>query len=81
MRSKILNQYRTELGRKVWGQYACGERKYGTRHNLMAFSCRPDFKTSSVMRGGQSKAVCMCATLYKGGGNNSVTYIIEFYEN
>jgi hypothetical protein len=53
MRSKILNQYRTELGRKVWGQYACGERKYGTRHNLMAFSCRPDFKTSSVMRGGQ----------------------------
>ena len=53
MRSKILNQYRTELGRKVWGQYACGERKYGTRHNLMAFSCRPDFKTSSVMSGGQ----------------------------
>ena len=30
---------------------------------------------------GQSKAVCMCATLYKGGGNNSVTYIMEFYEN
>ena len=53
MRSKILNQYRTELGRKVWGQYALGERKYGTRYNLMAFSCRPDFKTSSVMRGGQ----------------------------
>lgn len=53
MRSKILNQYRAELGRKVWGQYACGERKYGTRHNLMTFSCRPDFKTSSVMRGGQ----------------------------
>ena len=22
-----------------------------------------------------------CATLYKGGGNNSVTYIMEFYEN
>lgn len=51
MRSKILNQYRTELGRKVWEQYACGERKYGTRHNFMAFSYRPDFKTSSVMRG------------------------------
>lgn len=48
MRSKILNQYRTELGRKVWRQ---------------------------------SKAVCMCATLYKGGGNNSVTYIMELYEN
>ena len=23
----------------------------------------------------------LCATLYKGGGNNSVTYIMEFYEN
>ena len=55
MRSKILNQYRTELGKKVLGQYACGERKYGTRHNLMAFSCRPDFKTSSVMRGGANQ--------------------------
>ena len=53
MRSKILNQYRTELGRKVWWQYALGERKYGTRDNLMAVSCRPDFKTSSVMSGGQ----------------------------
>ena len=53
MRSKILNQYRTELGRKVWGQYALGERKYGTRHNLMAFSWRPDVKASDVMRGGQ----------------------------
>lgn len=31
--------------------------------------------------GGQSKAVYMCATLYKGGGNTSVTYIVEFYEN
>ena len=56
MRSKILNQYRTELGKKVWCQYALGERKYGTRNNLMAFSCRPDFKTSSVMRGGGGKA-------------------------
>ena len=55
MRSKILNQYRTELGKKVWCQYALGERKYGTRHNLMAFSCRPDFKTSSVMRGGANQ--------------------------
>lgn len=36
---------------------------------------------SKQIKGGQSKAVCMCATLYKGGGNNSVTYIIEFYEN
>lgn len=30
--------------------------------------------------GGQDKAICLCATLYKGGGNNSVTYIIELYE-
>ena len=33
------------------------------------------------IRGGQNKAICLCATLYKGGGNNSVTYIMEFYEN
>lgn len=37
--------------------------------------------SKQIRGGGQSKAVCMCATLYKGGGNNSVTYIIEFYEN
>lgn len=36
---------------------------------------------SKQIRGGQSKAVCMCATIYKGGGNNSVTYIIELHEN
>lgn len=32
-----------------------------------------------TVRGG--KAICLCATLYKGGGNNSVTYIIELYES
>lgn len=31
------------------------------------------------IRGGQEKAICLCATMYKGGGNNSVTYIIEMY--
>ena len=36
---------------------------------------------SKQIRWGQNKAICLCATLYKGGGNNSVTYIIEFYEN
>lgn len=30
---------------------------------------------------GGGKAICLCATLYKGGGNNSVTYIIELYES
>lgn len=53
MRCRILNQYRTELGRKVWGKYAKGERSYGTRHNLMSYSCRPDKKATSVMAGGQ----------------------------
>lgn len=53
MRQRILNQYRTEQGRKVWRVYSKGERKYGTRSTLLAYSCRPDFKTSSVMSGGQ----------------------------
>ena len=37
--------------------------------------------TGLPLGGGQSKAICLCATLYKGGGNNSVTYIIELYES
>lgn len=53
MRRRILNQYRTELERKVWGEYATGERAYGTRYNLMAFPVRPDTKTTSVMGGAQ----------------------------
>lgn len=53
MRKRILNQYRTELGKKVWKEYSLGERKYGTRCTLLAYSCRPDAKTSSVMSGGQ----------------------------
>lgn len=53
MRRRILNQYRIELGRKVWGEYARGERAFGTRYNLMAFSVRPDAKTTSVMGGAQ----------------------------
>ena len=28
----------------------------------------------------KDKAICLCATNYKGGGNNSVTYIMELYE-
>ena len=32
------------------------------------------------IRGGQEKSICLCATIYKGGGNNSVTYLIELYE-
>ena len=30
--------------------------------------------------GGQDKAICLCATIYKGGGNNSVTYVVKLYE-
>lgn len=52
-RVKILNQYRTEEGRKHWKEYSLGSRKYGTRHNLMSFSLRPDFKTTAVMAGAQ----------------------------
>lgn len=55
MRYNILNQYRTELGRKVWRQYSLGDRTYGTRHNLMSFSARPDNKTTTVMAGGADK--------------------------
>lgn len=53
MNVRILNQYRTAEGRAHWAEYARGSRRYGTRHNLMAFSCRPDLKTSSVMVGAQ----------------------------
>ena len=35
---------------------------------------------SKQIRGGRDKAICLCATIYKGGGNNSVTYIAELYE-
>ena len=51
-RVRILNQYRTEEGRKHWAEYAAGDRKYGTRYNLMSYSCRPDKKTTAVMAGG-----------------------------
>ena len=53
MRRRILNQYRTELGRRVWCEYARGERRYGTRNNLMSYSVRSDEKASSVMCGGR----------------------------
>ena len=26
------------------------------------------------------KAICLCQSMYKGGGNNAVTYIIEKFE-
>lgn len=52
-RVRILNQYRTVEGKRHWREYANGSREFGTRNNLMCFSCRPDLKTSSVMRGGQ----------------------------
>lgn len=32
------------------------------------------------IRGGREKAICLCATIYKGGGNNSVTYVMEIYK-
>lgn len=35
---------------------------------------------SRQIRGGRDKAICICASVFKGGGNNSVTYILEFYE-
>ncbi len=34
---------------------------------------------SRQIRGGKDKAICICATIAKGGGNNSVTYIVELY--
>lgn len=52
MKCRILNQYRTELGRRVWKEYAKGNRTWGTRHNLMAYSVRPDDKTTAVMASG-----------------------------
>lgn len=30
--------------------------------------------------GGRDKEIFLCASVFKGGGNNSVTYIIELYE-
>ena len=36
---------------------------------------------SKQIRGGKAKPFAYAPPLYKGGGNNSVTYIIEFYEN
>lgn len=35
---------------------------------------------SRQIRGGGDKSICLCASVFKGGGNNSVTYILEFYE-
>ena len=35
---------------------------------------------SIQIRGGRDKSICLCASVFKGGGNNSVTYILEFYE-
>lgn len=35
---------------------------------------------SRQIRGGRDKSICLCASVFKGGGNNSVTYILEFYE-
>lgn len=32
------------------------------------------------IREGKDKAICLCASMFKGGGNNAVTYIIELYE-
>ena len=34
---------------------------------------------SRQIRGGKDKAICIFATIAKGGGNNSVTYIVELY--
>lgn len=34
---------------------------------------------SKRIRSGKDKAICICATIAKGGGNNSVTYIVELY--
>lgn len=65
MKRKILNQYRTELGKKVWKDYANGDRTYGTRHNLMSYSVRPDYKTTAVMADG------------RGG----VNILLEIYES
>lgn len=50
-RKMILNQYRNEEGRLHWREYAAGSRRYGTRYNLMSYSCRPDLKTTAVMAG------------------------------
>lgn len=31
------------------------------------------------IRVGREKSICICASIAKGGGNNSVTYIVELY--
>lgn len=31
------------------------------------------------IRGVNDKAICLCASMYRGGSNNSVTYIVELY--
>ena len=31
------------------------------------------------IRGVNDKAICLCASMYKGGSNNAVTYIVELY--
>ena len=35
---------------------------------------------SRQISGGIDKAICICASVFKGDGNNSVTYILELYE-
>ena len=31
------------------------------------------------IRGMNDKSICLCASMYRGGGNNAVTYIVELY--
>lgn len=38
-----------------------------------------DLISRQIKGGGKDKAICICATIAKGGGNNSVTYIVELY--
>ena len=35
---------------------------------------------SRQIRGCRDKSIFLCASVFKGGGNNSVTYILELYE-
>ena len=64
-RKVILNQYRTEEGRKRWAEYARGIRTYGTRHNLMSHSARPDLKTTAVMAQGEGNQINLLIALYE----------------
>lgn len=32
------------------------------------------------LRGGDDKSICLCQSMFKGGGNNAVTYIFKLYE-